>query len=522
MVCKEEGKAMDFLDTINKGVGIASKMVTKGVGEVSKTLKPTKETAKIILQTGMFYRRNESPVFGKFVPTLEVFEPQFTNKMNLGFLKNVTLPAAERAFVAGTQALLLGKDREAIEKFQEAVAKDPQLTDGYYMLGCLYLVRGDYRQSLENYKKAILLQQTLSKVLRRYLNSFKMNLTITRNSCLTLFADLIGINTLLALAMRAEGIKQDAMEVLDQMLGVMPSQPVLLFFISCLLYEMGGFERVVECLKNTVPDSNQGYLNLLILGRSLLSLGDMETAREVMKKGLNKDDMDPEILMDFRYSIALCDATGWTSGRNDDLEKLLGAKPDYQDIFDRLGLKMDTSFREHLAATAAKTAAASQAPPSTPPQAPSQISQAPQVAKSQAPAAAPTPQLPPQSVTERTVEQPSSAQQRVPQPSEAPAQPAKLATPAGPAKLTSLDGKIDVLLDRDIFVIGRENGDIVLDWDASASKSHARIIKEGNVFFVEDLNSTNGTWVNQYRIPKKVNLNRGDQIKIGNTIFRFS
>jgi tetratricopeptide (TPR) repeat protein len=489
---------MDFLDTINKGVGIASKMVSKGVGEVSKTLKPAKETARILLQTGMFYRRNESPVFGKFVPTLEVFEPQFTNKMNLGFLKNVTLPPAERSFVAGTQALLLGKDREAIERFQEAVAKDPQLTDGYYVLGCLYLGRGEYRPSLENYKKAILLQQTLNKVLKKYLNSFKMNLTVSKNSCITLFADLIGINTLLALAMRAEGMKQDAMEVLDQMLGVMPSQPVLLFFISCLLYEMGGFERVVECLRNTVPDGNQGYLNLLILGRALLSLGDMETSREVFKKGLNKDDMDPEILMDFRYSIGLCDASaGLASGRNEELERVLGARPEYQDFFDRLGLKMDTSFRERIAAPAQRP----QPPPASPSQTAVQPAQSPKAVVKMA---------------EQAVVQPPAPAAEIPK-----AAPSKATGPAGPARLTSLDGRVDIVLDRDAFVIGREAGDIILDWDASASKSHARIIREGSIFFIEDLNSTNGTLVNQYRIPKKVNLNRGDQIQIGNTIFRF-
>lgn len=481
----------DILDTINKGVNIASKMVTKGVGEVTKTIKPSQETAKVLLQTGLFHNRVQTPSYGKLIPNLDYFEPQFKNKMVLGVLKNITLPQAERAFIQGGQCLLLGRDADAAVKFEECVAKDTQLTDGYFMLGCLYLSRGNYRASLENFKKAILLQQTINKTIRRYVPSFKMILSLTSNTCFTFFADLVGVNTLLALAMRAEGLRQNSLEVLDQILAVMPAHPVLLFFEACILYEVGAFAKIIERLKDVPPEGSMGFLNLLVLGRALISMGDVETAREVLKKGLDREETDPELYLDYRYNIGLCNPAGWSAGRNEEIESVLAQNPNYQDIFLRMGLAQGST----AGAPPAKAAAVSPAPaPAIPP---ASVAPAPPVP---ADAAVPSPAAP-------TGDRP----------------PARSITSApSTPHFISDDGSINVTLENDTYVIGREIGEIIMKDDASVSKQHARIFKEGNFFFIEDLGSTNGTWVNQFRISKKVNLNRGDVVSIGKTRFRFA
>ena len=64
------------------------------------------------------------------------------------------------------------------------------------------------------------------------------------------------------------------------------------------------------------------------------------------------------------------------------------------------------------------------------------------------------------------------------------------------------------------FTIGRVPGnDLVLD-NLAVSSQHARISLETGKFAVEDLNSLNGTFVNNQRIRKAV-LNSGDQVLIG-------
>lgn len=71
------------------------------------------------------------------------------------------------------------------------------------------------------------------------------------------------------------------------------------------------------------------------------------------------------------------------------------------------------------------------------------------------------------------------------------------------------------------ITIGREtDNDVVVD-NKLASRHHALIQKIKKDYFIKDENSTNGTYVNQVKIPsgKYVKLNSGDKITIGNMSF---
>lgn len=63
-----------------------------------------------------------------------------------------------------------------------------------------------------------------------------------------------------------------------------------------------------------------------------------------------------------------------------------------------------------------------------------------------------------------------------------------------------------------------------LDSDAKVSRRHARIIRNGAAYFIEDLGSTNGTYVNRGRrlLPGNAHpLNDGDEVIVGKTFLRF-
>ena len=63
--------------------------------------------------------------------------------------------------------------------------------------------------------------------------------------------------------------------------------------------------------------------------------------------------------------------------------------------------------------------------------------------------------------------------------------------------------------------VGRAAGcQISLD-DTYVSQLHARIFSKDGQWFVEDLGSTNGTYLNTKRVTSPLAVKRGDQIKIG-------
>lgn len=87
-----------------------------------------------------------------------------------------------------------------------------------------------------------------------------------------------------------------------------------------------------------------------------------------------------------------------------------------------------------------------------------------------------------------------------------------------PSRLRITAGKLagtSVPLGRSAIVVGRaQSCSLVLD-DDYASSRHARLFPTGDAWFVEDLGSTNGTFVNGQRISEPTQLALGQVIQIG-------
>ncbi|MEQ1786926.1 MAG: FHA domain-containing protein [Acidimicrobiales bacterium] len=68
------------------------------------------------------------------------------------------------------------------------------------------------------------------------------------------------------------------------------------------------------------------------------------------------------------------------------------------------------------------------------------------------------------------------------------------------------------------ITVGRAAGCQVTIDDTYASQLHARVfLREGQVY-VEDLGSTNGTYLNRRKVTGPMQLQRGDKLQIGNTV----
>jgi pSer/pThr/pTyr-binding forkhead associated (FHA) protein len=92
------------------------------------------------------------------------------------------------------------------------------------------------------------------------------------------------------------------------------------------------------------------------------------------------------------------------------------------------------------------------------------------------------------------------------------------ALPSGAALLVvrrGPDSGARFLLDQDSTIAGRHPGvDIFLD-DVTVSRKHAEFMRRGTSFFVKDLNSLNGTFMQGERIEGEIPLEDGMEVQVG-------
>jgi pSer/pThr/pTyr-binding forkhead associated (FHA) protein len=75
----------------------------------------------------------------------------------------------------------------------------------------------------------------------------------------------------------------------------------------------------------------------------------------------------------------------------------------------------------------------------------------------------------------------------------------------------------------DELTIGRSPGcGVAMPQDIYTSTLHARLFRRNDQLWIEDLGSTNGTYVNSEQISKAVRLGKGDLLQIGSTVFEVS
>ncbi len=68
------------------------------------------------------------------------------------------------------------------------------------------------------------------------------------------------------------------------------------------------------------------------------------------------------------------------------------------------------------------------------------------------------------------------------------------------------------------MTIGRAPGCAIVITDTFASQLHARVFARDGVWYIEDLGSRNGTWVNRTQVHGPTKLEPGDRVKVGDTV----
>lgn len=117
----------------------------------------------------------------------------------------------------------------------------------------------------------------------------------------------------------------------------------------------------------------------------------------------------------------------------------------------------------------------------------------------------------------RTAREPAGGRPDAPgPPAPKPSRKAKL-----PRKLVVTDGDGaragSFILDGNLQ-IGRAEDCQIRVGDTYVSQVHARVFRRDGAWYVEDMGSTNGTYLNQQRVTSPAELRAGDRVQIGKTV----
>src|SRR4249919_1751924 len=76
-------------------------------------------------------------------------------------------------------------------------------------------------------------------------------------------------------------------------------------------------------------------------------------------------------------------------------------------------------------------------------------------------------------------------------------------------------------LELDCTVLGRQSDSTICLESLAVSRHHARILKTDDRYFVEDLGSSNGTYLNGIRVTGRLPLKEHDRLQLGPYLLDF-
>lgn len=90
------------------------------------------------------------------------------------------------------------------------------------------------------------------------------------------------------------------------------------------------------------------------------------------------------------------------------------------------------------------------------------------------------------------------------------------------AILQPLKSSNPIPIDRAVVLVGRaENCDVVITGSQKISRRHCCLVQSDENYYIRDLGSTNGVWINGKRVDMQGLMAEGDHIAIGDVQFRF-
>ncbi|HPZ09320.1 MAG TPA: FHA domain-containing protein [Candidatus Eremiobacteraeota bacterium] len=489
-------------------------------GEKEKT-----KASKDIPLSGLYYRKPSL----KYNPhkglccSIEFFESQEKSIFDISLWKSITIGTAERYFVDACKFVVKNKPQKAIAKLGEVLNKDPQYSDAYFLMGCILMEAEQFDKANSCFQKVLLCQKSLGKEFKKYLPTFHVTLNLNLPSAFCIFPELLGSTILVSVSYWENGKKEDAISALEQSESIFPKNSGVLYLMTYLKLEMAKYNDIVTQLSNFEPSNSLDLATYTLLGTALYSSYDFSVSIQTLKNALKiaerLDQEDQTKLIRYHLGRAYLNKGDKFEGLQE-LKKIISLDVDYLDVNAILKdpfLGSTPYTKEKIKETVQETKVidlVEKKPVMEKKDISSKIAiQEPVIIEK---------------ISEKTKIISDHEEKAITTSAEsikidiAPSEvlPA-ISSQKAILTIQNTEEKFSIK-SQEFTTIGREStNDISFPDDFSISRRQARIVLQNGEFFVEDLGSTNGTYLNKRRISKKMSLKNNDEIQMGKKIFIF-
>lgn len=267
--------------------------------------------------------------------------PTARERLDLGFLRRLLMPAAERSLVEGLLALHDGDETTALAALERAA----ELPDAAWLAGVLRLKRDDLAAARAHLEAALAQAAGLGAMLKKY--GLLLEVTFPVAPDVIAHAQPAEQGTRLALVEIAqlEQRPDEARGHLERLLVLTRSDVVVQVSFAELVLDRYGaeralIERIVALTADVANESPVHTALLLYRGRALVRLGLDTAAQDVFTLALRRRaDRPAALLHQIRYErAALYERLGRRAQARQEFERLYAEAPDFMDVKQRLGL----------------------------------------------------------------------------------------------------------------------------------------------------------------------------------------
>jgi tetratricopeptide (TPR) repeat protein len=262
-------------------------------------------------------------------------------KLDLGFMQRLTIPADEVALVEALKALAVGDEAKALEQLKNGSF----LADAAFLAGFLLFKQGDMNAAASAFNEALSKREDLGKHIEKYELDFAVQLPITEEISVRIEASAEGALLALAECHQNLGLNDLAIENLQELYKAHPDDLIVRLSLA-------------EVLSDTYPDAQSVQQQIVTLAadihnespihaalmyyraRALRKLGLIDGAKDTLTKALKRTKGCPDdLLRALRYERAVIyDTAGDAKKAHAEFQKIYAEAPSYEDVAARLGL----------------------------------------------------------------------------------------------------------------------------------------------------------------------------------------